>query len=97
MTRAIVVRCDIEIEQTPESFHAHAVPDGIAIRPGDIVLVHDAPIAVGFGDRISCEGRATVTRAGLLRRAWTRATAIFSLTSLYEVGFEPETPRIVRA
>jgi hypothetical protein len=93
----ILVRCEIDIEQTPESFHAYAVPDGIAIRPGDIVLVHDAPTAIGFGERLACERSATVRRAGFLRRAWTRAIAIFSLTSLYEVGFEPESPRIVSA
>ena len=88
------VRCDVEIEQTAQSFHAHAVPDGVALRPGDVVLVHDVPTQVAFGQRLSCECRATVRRAGPLRRFWTRATAIFALTSLYEVGFEPDHERI---
>jgi hypothetical protein len=32
-----------------------------------------------------------VRRAGPLRRAWTRAAEIFSLTDLYEVGFDAES------
>lgn len=87
--RTMSVRCDVEIEQTPQSFHAYAVPDGVALRPGDVVLVHDVPTAVAFGERLACVCDATVHRAGPLRRAWTRATSIFALTSLYEVGFEP--------
>ena len=91
--RSIDVDCDIDIEQTPESFHAHAVPDGVDIRPGDVVTVHDVPTGVGFGDRIICRTRATVLRAGPLERAWTEFTGLFEITGLYEVGFEPkETP-----
>jgi hypothetical protein len=29
MTRILTVQCDVDIEQTQRSFHAHAVPDGI--------------------------------------------------------------------
>ena len=87
--RPLRARCDVDIEQTPESFHAYAVPDGVAIEPGDVLLVHDLPPALAFRARQSSTCPATVQRAGPLARAWTRATAIFSLTSLYEVGFEP--------
>jgi hypothetical protein len=91
--RDIEVTCTLDIEQTGESFHAHAIPLGIDIRPGDRVLVHGAPSRVAFGTRLSVPCRATVTRAGWLRRAWTQATALFELTELYEVGFAPkETP-----
>lgn len=86
--RVVSVCCDVDIEQTPWSFHAHAVPDGVALRPGDVVQVHDVPTAIGFGQYVSCVCPATVRRAGPLRRLWTRSTAIFALTSLYEVGFE---------
>jgi hypothetical protein len=96
LSRSVSIRCDVDIEQTPESFHAYAIPQGIAVNPGDIVLVHDVPTEIGFGERMACECKATVRRAGPLRRAWTRAVSIFSLTSLYEVGFEPEPPRIGR-
>ena len=89
MSRAVEVRCDVDIEQTPRSFHAHAVPDGVLIRPGDRVLVHDAPLGIGFGEHVVTECRGTVRRAGVLRRFWVRATAVFHLPELYEVGFEP--------
>ena len=88
MTRRIEVECAVDIEQTHDSFHAHAVPEGIDIRPGDAVLVHDAPRAIRFGDRIACRCRATVVRAGLLGRAWEHVAGLFELTELYEVGFQ---------
>ncbi len=89
----VQVMCNVDIEKTPYSFHAHAVPDGIDIRPGDTVQVHNAPTHVQFGDKYVCILPATVTRAGPLLRAWTTFTAMFELTELYEVGFLPkETP-----
>jgi hypothetical protein len=88
--RTFDVPCTVEIEQTPESFHAHAIPLGIAIGPGDRVLVHGAPARVGFGARVSLQCRATVTRASWLQRVWTQAFGLFELTELYEVGFAPE-------
>ena len=87
--RTIEVRCDVDIERTRDSFHAHAVPDGIDIRPGDIVLVHGAPTDIGYGTRIACECRATVVRAGWIERAWTHVASLFELGELYEVGFSP--------
>lgn len=89
----IDVPCTVDIEQTAESFHAHAIPRGIEIRPGDRVLVHGAPFHVSFNARVSVPCRATVTRASWLRRQWTHMAGIFELTELYEVGFAPkETP-----
>ena len=87
--RTVEVRCQVDIERTRDSFHAHAVPDGIDIRPGDVVLVHGAPTDIGYGERIACECRATVVRAGLLARAWTHVAGMFELGELYEVGFSP--------
>ena len=91
--RTVQAVCDIDIEQTPESFHAHAVPDGVLIRPGDVVVVHGVPTDIGFGDRLIRQCQATVTRAGPVARAWTKLAAMTELTELYEVGFMPkETP-----
>ncbi len=84
------IDCDVDIEKTPESFHAHAVPVGIDIRPGDSVIVHGAPSGIDFGERMTCTLRGTVTRAGALERWWTEFTGMFALTELYEVGFEPK-------
>ena len=90
-SRIVQVRCDVDIEQTRDSFHAHAVPDGIDIQPGDMVLVHDLPGEIGYGERIACECRATVLRANWLQRQWTQLCGMFELTELYDVGFEPRT------
>ncbi len=84
------VTCDLDIEKTQESFHAYAIPEGIEIREGDIVLIHDAPTQIDFGARFTMECRATVSRAGPLARAWTRLTSMLELTELYEVGFQPK-------
>jgi hypothetical protein len=86
--RSIEVTCVVDIEQTHDSFHVHAVPEGIDIRPGDSVLVHAETQKISFGERRTYTCRATVTRAGILQRLWTRLTALFELTELYEVGFD---------
>lgn len=88
--REAPISADIDIEKSPESFHAHAVPDGIAIRPGDIVTIHGVPTDIGFGERLQLRCTATVSRAGLVERWWTGLTALFELTELYEVGFLPK-------
>ena len=87
--RVIDVPCTLDIEQTPESFHAYAVPENVEIQPGDIVLVHDAPAQVSWGAKYVRETRASVARAGFFARCWTRFTGLFLITDLYEVGFEP--------
>ena len=86
----VEIEADIDIEKSPTSFHAHAVPDGIDIRPGDTVQVHGVPTDIGFGDTLTCRRPATVVRAGALLRGWTTFTALFELTELYEVGFLPK-------
>jgi hypothetical protein len=86
--RQFEIPCTIEIEQTHDCFHAHLALEGdIAIGPGDRVHVHGEPIRVAFGQKLTERRRATVTRAGLLRRAWTRLVARFELQELFEVSF----------
>jgi hypothetical protein len=89
LRRSERVSCTIEIEQTIDNLFAHVVLDGIEVRPGDEVLVHDAPEQIGFGTRIRCRRLATVRRAGRIKRIWTRLRAPMELTALYEVGFMP--------
>jgi hypothetical protein len=86
----VTVSCDVDIEQTPLSFHAHAVPDGGDIRPGDSVVVHGAPADVGFGEHRVLRCTATVTRGGALARWWAGVAGMLELTELYEVGFLPK-------
>jgi hypothetical protein len=80
--------CTVEIEHSPESLHAHVEIEGdVEMQPGDQVLVHDAPTDAPYGERIMVRRRATVIRAGLLERAWTRLAGNFELTELYDVSF----------
>jgi hypothetical protein len=88
--RTIEVPCTIDIEQSFDSLHAHAIPEGIALRPGDRVLVHGAPDHIGYGEVRSYACTATVYRAGWLQRFWVEASAILELTELYHCGFEPK-------
>ena len=88
--RVVQARCTVDIEKTAESFHAYAIPEGVEIRPGDEVLVHDAPTDVEFGQRITRECRITVVQVGWLERAWAQLTGLLELTELYEVGFLPK-------
>jgi hypothetical protein len=82
--------CRIEIEQSPDHFHAHVELEGdIAIEPGDRVRVHGDPITIGFGERRVFDRVATVQRAGWLRRIWTKFASYSELAELYEVSFNP--------
>jgi hypothetical protein len=81
--------CDVEIENTFDSFHAYTVPADIEIRPGDELTVHGVPMDVAFGEMITLQCAATVARATLVERVWTRFASIFEITGLYEVGFQP--------
>jgi hypothetical protein len=94
--REIELLCSIDIEQTAESFHAHAIPEDVEIGPGDRIQVHDAPAGIGFGETYTGTRKATLTRASTLDRIWTRLRSIFEIAELYEVGFLPvaEAPQI---
>ena len=88
--KQIEVPCFVDIEQTPESLHAHAIPEGIDIQPGDAVMVHGAPSRIAYGQRVKLECSATVTRANIFVRFWTRLMAPLELVELFEVGFQPK-------
>jgi hypothetical protein len=81
---------DVEIEKTQESFHVYAIPASFEVREGDEVLLHGVPTEIDFGAQFTMQCRATVQRAGMLERAWTRVASLFELTELYEVGFQPK-------
>jgi hypothetical protein len=90
MSRSLQTACTIEVEHSEDSLHAHVSLDGDPlIRPGDRVLVHGEPIHVPFGQRQTFRRPATLERANLLERAWTRFAARFELSELYEVSFTP--------
>ena len=82
--------CTIEIAQTPEYFHAHVSLDGNPeIAPGDRVTVHGDPVRIAFGQSFTERRTATLVKAGVMRRLWTRALGQLELTELYEVSFSP--------
>jgi hypothetical protein len=89
MSRNITLICEIDIEQSFDSFHAHAIPDGAEIGPGDVVIVHDAPQHIAYGERFTGECAGTLIRASWAGRLWTQLSSIFEITELYEVGFQP--------
>lgn len=89
MSRTVELICEIDIEQTWQSFHAHAIPDGVEPGPGDMILVHDAPTDIGFGEHYTGTRTATLFRANLFTRLWTQLSGIFEISELYEVGFSP--------
>ena len=84
------VPCTVDIERSFDSLHAHAIPEGVSLRPGDRVIVHDVPDGLGYGEAVSFLGRATVIRAAWWERLWTEASAILELADLYHCGFEPK-------
>jgi hypothetical protein len=84
----VVVPCTIDIENTLDSLHAYVELQGVEVGPGDEVRVLDAPTQMPpYGERLVCERRATVVRAGLIERVRTYLTSRLELTELYEVGF----------
>jgi hypothetical protein len=89
MSRHIEFLCSIDIEKSQESFHAHAIPEGVEINPGDIVTIYDAPSDIAFGEHYIGERRGTLIRANALVRLWTQFSSIFEIGELYEVGFSP--------
>jgi hypothetical protein len=82
------VACTIDLESTPEEFHAHVELDGVQVNEGDEVLVHGAPSRIALGERRTMAARATVQQASLPRRFLTRVLGTSGITELYEVGFE---------
>lgn len=85
------VPCTVEVSHTFESLHAHVVlPDGVDMNPGDQVLVHGEDVAVPYGEVQSFTRSATVTRATLIERLWTRATGDMEYMELLEFSFSEE-------
>ena len=86
--RRFDVGCTIEVSHTFESLHAHVELDGnIEIFPGDEVVVHGAPVKVPYGETARIRRTATVVRAGMLERAWTRLTGRLEMMELLEFSF----------
>lgn len=80
--------CRIEVEHSDEYLCAHVeLAGGVAINAGDQVRVHGDPIHVDFGERRVFERTATVSRASVIERLWTKFLGHFEMAELYEVSF----------
>ena len=86
--------CTVEIEHSEEFLCAHVeLAGGVVAEPGDQVRVHGGGFHVPFGERRVFERTATVERAGLAERLWTKLAGHFEMTELYEVSFSPGSVR----
>ncbi|MEM8571209.1 MAG: hypothetical protein AAGG56_09900 [Pseudomonadota bacterium] len=83
--------CTVEVSHTFESLHAHVRFDnGAVVHPGDEVLVHGAPVMAAYGEVITEQRQATITRANALERLWTRLTGDLEFMELCEFSFSEE-------
>lgn len=85
--RSFNVDCTVEVIHTNDELGAHVDLDGVAVGPGDSVLVHGAPTNVAFGERAKCRRTATVTRGGWYDRLWARIAGAMEFNELYDVSF----------
>ena len=85
------VPCTVEVSHRFESLHAHVRFDnGAVVHPGDEVLVHGAPVMAAYGEVVVENRVATITRANMLERWWTRMTGDFGFMELCEFSFSEE-------
>ncbi|WP_209427392.1 hypothetical protein [Pararhodobacter sp. SW119] len=85
------VPCTVEVSHRFESLHAHVRFDnGAVVHPGDEVQVLGAPIMAAWGEVITEEREAIITRATALERLWTRLTGDLEFIELCEFSFSEE-------
>jgi hypothetical protein len=83
--------CTVEVSHRFESLHAHLRFDnGAVVYPGDEVLVHGPEIMAPYGEVVTEERIATITRASALERFWTRMTGDLEFMELCEFSFSGE-------
>lgn len=83
--------CTVEVSHLFESLHAHVRFDnGAIIHPGDEVLVHGAPVLAAYGEVVTEQRTATITRASHVERLWTRMTGNLEFMELCEFSFSEE-------
>jgi hypothetical protein len=82
-----IVPCQVDMSNTAEFLYAHVDLSGVQVGPGDQVLVHDPIVDISFGEVLSYERTATVSKAGIFSRLWVYLTARLEVTMLYEVSF----------
>lgn len=83
--------CEVEVSHKFESLHAHVkFLNGAVVNPGDEVLVHGEPVMAPYGEVVTEERTATITRASSVERFWTRMTGDLEFMELCEFSFSEE-------
>ena len=83
--------CTVEVSHVFESLHAHVrFNNGAVVHPGDSVLVEGPPVMAAYGEVVSEDRMARITRASGLERLWTRATGDLEFMELCEFSFSEE-------
>ena len=83
--------CTIEVSHTFESLHAHVrFNNGTIVYPGDEVIVHGDPVKAPYGEVISEDREATILRATLLERLWTKIIGKLEFMEICEFSFSEE-------
>ena len=86
-----IAPCTVEVSHTFESLHAHVrFNNGAVVNPGDEVLVHGEPVLAAYGQILIEERTATIRRAFLLERIWTRLVGSLEFMEICEFSFSEE-------
>ena len=83
--------CEVSISHRVEELSAHVkFLNGAIVHPGDTVQVQGPEIMAPYGEVVTEERTAIITRASGLERLWTRATGDFEFMELCEFSFSEE-------
>ncbi|TCP39150.1 hypothetical protein [Rhodovulum marinum] len=83
--------CTVEVSHKFECLSAHVrFNNGAVVHPGDEVLVHGPEIMAPYGEVVTEDRVATITRASAIERLWTRMTGDLEFMELCEFSFSEE-------
>ena len=86
-----IAPCTVEISHKFESLHAHVrFNNGAVVYPGDEVQVQGPEIMAPFGEIVTEDRTAVITRASGVERLWTRLTGDLEVMELCEFSFSEE-------
>lgn len=83
--------CTVSISHRFEELSAHVrFNNGAVVYPGDEVLVQGPEIMAPYGEIVSEDRTAIITRASGIERFWTRMTGDMEFMELCEFSFSEE-------
>ena len=85
------VPCTVTVSHRFDELSAHLrFNDGSVVNPGDTVEVLGPEIMAPYGEVVSEDRTAIITRASRIEQIWTRATGDFEVMELCEFSFSQE-------